>query len=296
MDINSAEKYIVKLLAYVKDLADTKPKMYQKSRGKLKDLAETCKEVVTLISEILQDESLNDDDMEFGSRSNIASALDSMQEQITQIRNFAGVPSSIPNASDTIVATNTSNSKKQVIRNYRDAMQHIALVDFVHDPVLRCAKLLGYWFDTRFTKTVNSGFKYSMKRFPIWVRDIVILYGRAIRDNEYISFDTKFRTWIDSLPDTSNAQKQYAVPYEVFEFERSMKPSDMSLEAVVLWDILVDNGLSEICTRSTDDMYLSEDAVYNLCSELNPSVLDGYANYVEHPDIFVKLGWEVCNA
>lgn len=308
MDINSAEKNLAKLHAYVKELADTKPKMYQKSRERLKDLSETCREVVTLIADILQDEALAYDEVEFGGRSNIESALDSMQNQIAQIRSFAGcvephAPQNFTKSSSAHISHQqittvsvSANAKKHVLRNYKDVLHKVSMIDFKYDAVDRCAKLLWYWFDTRFVKTVHgSGFKYSMKRFPTWIRDIVVLYGKAVRDGEYLRFDTQFRWWVNSIIADSSTQNRYAVPYEVFAFEKDMQPDDMSLEAVVLWDILVDSGLSELCTSITDDMYLQGDSVYNLCGEFNPGILDQYMNYVDHPEILDTLGWEVRN-
>lgn len=304
MDINSAEKNIKKLLAYVQDLADTKPKMYQKSRGRLKEMADTCKEVVTLISEILQDETLRDDEVEFGSDPNIASELNSMQDKILQIRSFAGVETVEPvsdtatelnavTAQDVVGFSNKTASpiaKRQILRKYKEVMRKVSTFDFRYDSVYRCAKLLWDWFETRFVKTVyGSDFKYNMKRFPTWIRDIVTMYGKAIRDGEYVELDNKFRLWIDSLTDSDSGDIKYAVPYIVYEFEKSMSPDDMSLEAVVLWDILMDCGLSELCTSVAGDYYLKEDAVYDLCSTLNPGVLDRYVNYVDHPEILSEL-------
>ena len=293
MNIDSAEKSIRKLHAYIKDLADNKPKMYQKSRTRLKELAEVSKDIVVLLSDILQDEALAEDTVEFGSDVSITSVLDDMQNQINQIRSFTGGTTTKPAKSE----STSTGSKKQIMRDYRTVMEKISDVDFKYDCVSKCAKLLWDWFNARFILTVhNTGFKYNMKRFPIWIRNIVVMFGRAIHDNTYLDFYTKFHIWIANLVDNPESENKYAIPYDVYEFEKSMKPEDMTLESVVLWDILVDGGLSELCTQSTDDLYLNDDSVYNLCSEKNPSVLDDYANYVEHPEILATLGWEVINA
>ena len=305
MDINSAEKSIQKLLAYVKDLADSKPKMYRKSRGRLKELAETCNEVVSLISVVLQDEILDEDDVEFGSKPNLTSVLDNMQNQITQMRNFAGIelqqsalskPKQPEPTSDK--STEPSVSKKKILRNYRETLQAVANKSYKYDAVGRCAELLWHWFEVRFVTTVHTdGFRYNMKRFPLWIRDIVILYGKAIRDNSYIEFDNQFRHWVDSLvSDDSEISHKYAVPYSIFSFEKSMSAEQFTLESVVLWDMLMDSGLSAICSPASNDYMLNEDAVYLLCSEYNPEVLDMYADYVTHPEVLINLGWEVKNA
>lgn len=297
MDINSAEKNIQKLLAYVKDLADTKPKMYQKSRGRLKDLAETCNEVISLISIVLQEEVLSSDDVEFGSQTNLAPTFGNMQAEINNLCNFAGIGQNTMNSdSNKEVQSVSSKSKKKALQTYRETLQKLSLMDFRYVLIERCAKLLWHWFDTRFVKTVsNPGFKYNMKRFPIWIRDIVVLYGKAVRDNTCELFEFGFNRWLESLSDPDDKNSRYAIPYDVFCFEKSMQPSDMSLEAVILWDILMDCGLSSLCNSAIGEYYLREDSVYDLCSKLNPEILNDYVNYSDHPEIFGKIGWEVLN-
>jgi len=295
MDINSAEKSIKKLLAYAQDLAESKPRMYQKSRDRLKELADTCMEVVTVISSVIQDEALAEDIVEFNSEPmpNIANAIQSMQAQLDQLRSFAGVSSESTSSSNSTSNTFT-NSKKGALRKYTDVLQSIATVDFKYDYVSRCAKFLWYWFDVRFRQTVRtSGFRYNMKKFPVWVRDIVLMYGKAIRDNTYLDLDKNVRSWVDGLLAESDSPNLYSIPYDLYQFERDMCADDMTMEAAVLWDILLDNGLSELCTHTSDDLFLSEGAVYDLCSELNPSVLDSYTDYASHPEVFTTLGWEV---
>ena len=60
MDIYIAKQHIDKLLNYVEDIAENKPNMYQKSKVRLKNIADTCAQVVSVISEILEDDSCED--------------------------------------------------------------------------------------------------------------------------------------------------------------------------------------------------------------------------------------------
>ena len=318
MDINSAEKSLKKLLTYATDLANTKPKLYQKSRDRLIDLVATCNEIVTLISSVLQEETMFTEVNEFSSTAkttnpDIFTALDTMQAQIDQIRSFAkltdaptlvgtqqagtcisGVtskPSNIIPITNQVNSASGSSSKKSILKSYTSAISHVADIKFHHKEVSCCANLLWYWFDNRFIVNGRSdGFVYNMKRFPTWIRDIVILYGNAIHDKSYHKFDQTFRSWVDKL---SSTDCKYAVPFEVYEFGKSIDASKLTLDAVVLWDILVDSGLSDICTQSTDDSYLSTYSVYDLCSKLNPELLNDYRNYLEYPEMIdVLLGWE----
>ena len=65
MDIYTAEIQIKRLLEYFEDIEEKKPLMYQKSKDRYRDLASNCLQVVRVISNILQDETLMNDDVEF---------------------------------------------------------------------------------------------------------------------------------------------------------------------------------------------------------------------------------------
>ena len=92
MDIYSAEIQVNKLLNYVKGLSGTDHKLYKKSKNRLKELANTCNEVVSVISELIQDEALvnNDESDEFGGAdtADFNSVLNSMEGQIAELRQF----------------------------------------------------------------------------------------------------------------------------------------------------------------------------------------------------------------
>lgn len=292
MDIYSAETHVKKLLAYVEDLAGSGSKVYSKSRQKLKDVAETCNRVVELISTILQEEVLKTDADEFDSTPDIQSTLDSMQAQLEQLKKFTGapvdVPASKPSSSNSSAISTVA--RKKAMKTYIDTLSKLSSADFSYQHAENCAKILWTWFDTRFIKTVaGSSFKYNMKRFPIWVRNFVILYGKAVRDGTYNSFEDSFQRWIEQLI-TTDVRDKYAVPYEIYELEKSLSPQDLSFAAVVIWDMLIDAGLSELCTSVKDDLYLDECCIYDLCSEMNPDILDNYSDYKVHPEILNKLG------
>ena len=287
MDIYGAGTNIKKLLAYVESIADNKPKMYAKSKDRLKEIAVTCNQVVEIISEILEDEMLQDDSIEFGQRSDIDDVLDNMQYQIDKIKQFKGVPEHTKSDSSISSAT-----RKKVIKNYTVCLSKLSSIETSYPFADRCAKLIWTWFDVRFLKTVQgTSFRYNMKHFPEWISAIVILYSKAIQANEVAIFEDKFQKWIQNII-TTEAKDKYAVPYEVYQFCKNPDPLDVTLDAVILWDILLDNGLRDICTADKNDLYLDEYSVYNLCNILNSNVLDDYCDYSTHPGIFIKLKWE----
>lgn len=300
LDILGAKKNVDKLLKYVQDIASTDTKLYAKSKDKLRDVASTCTEVVKVISEILQEGMLETDAAEFpaepsnSSDDNVAEMINNMQTQLDQLRQFAGVdskpvaPAPIykPSANSSV----TSASKKQIFADYSNCLQNLSTLDFGYDEINQCVYLINRWFQARFvTSIVGSKFSYSMKKFPSWIRDIVILYGKALHDGNVSEFLLNFYTWIDNLAD-SDARDKYAVPYQVYVFDKSNQASVVNLESVVIWDVLTQNGLDVICKKD-NPFYLSATSVYELTGQLQPSVLNGYVDYRDHPEVFAILGW-----
>lgn len=272
MDIYSAEVQVNKLLNYVKSLSDSKPRMYQKSKDRLRELANNCSQVVLVISEILQDEALVTDQDEFGSSNtnDFNAVLNSMESQISELRQFLSSPK--PSAMNT---TSSTSAKKQAICTYKHCLSSLAHANIIVEEAEGCSRLLWDWFNCRFLEGPST-FKYNMKRIPNWIRDIVVLYGYHLESETINTFVNSFYSWLSTISSGSN---NYAVPYEVFTFDTSPPASQMTLTSVVLWDILLDYGLRDICSDSSSELFPSEDCVYSLVGSLNGSVMDPYQNY-----------------
>lgn len=304
MDIHSAKNSVNKLLAYIEGLSEEQPRMYAKSKERLKEIADNCNQVVAIISDILQEELLQEEESEeFSSGSVIAPILEDMECQISKVQQFndsmADIPSSEvatpldASANKTEQTALSLNVRKKVFAKYTSCLSQLPKSTLGYAFANRCAKLIWTWFETRFYITIpNSTFKYSMRKFPEWIQGIVVMYGKAIHDNNVAQFERDFRVWIDSIINT-DARNRYVVPYPVYQFCKKHDPGDLTLDAVVLWDILLDCGLDTLCTNDKQDLYLDQYSVYNLCDSINSSVLENYADYANHPDIFETLRWEV---
>lgn len=286
MDIYSAQSHVNKLLKFVEELADTRPRMYEKSRERLRELASTCDRVIQVISNLLQEEILNNDsDSEFeGDTEDLNAFLnsyyDSMQNQISQLKKFIDVKSE-----ETKV---TSSSKRRAFNEYRKCltslkMTNITAVDDLEDIISR-------WFTIRFTGDKVENFRYNIKRFPEWLRDIVILYGYYIHQDRRQEFLGEFNRWLNDLENT-NKNDNFAVPYMVYEFNRDAEPRKLTLDAVIIWDMLLDSGLRSLCNQGVRDLYPEENCVYNVCDKLNPDVLDAYRDYNLHPGVLMNFSW-----
>ena len=306
MDIHSAKLNVEKLLSYVEELSANQPKMYSKSKDRLRDIANTCNQVVTIISDLLQEEMLNEDSIEFSESSKIvAPVLDNISYQLDAIQTFSGNANLItgygsgpsnPVAMSALLDEQTALTpaiRKRVFANYTSCIAKLPSNSNRYLFAHRCANLLWSWFKTRFHDSVsNTSFKYNMRKFPEWVQGFVVMYGKAIHDNRVANFEYEIQSWVNNIM-TSEARDKYAVPFPVYQFCKRREPSDLTLDAVVLWDILLDCGLDELCTADKQDLYLGQNDIYNLCDSLNPSVLDNYCDYSSHPEIFKILRWEV---
>lgn len=282
MNIYSAESHVKKLLDYVTDLADTRPHMYAKSKYRLQDLADTCSVIVDLISEILQDRLLEEDESEFDNHtdSSVKNALESMQTHITQLNDF------------TTNKPKSAMSNNSVVESYYTCLQkvrnNVDSYEIGYVQVKRCIDILLRWLDVRFIKYNTEVFRFNAKRIKLWVRDFVIMYCYSITTNTDNAYYQDVMTWLDAINESST----YAVPYDIYRFDKSPSAEYMTLDAAVMWDILYDTGLDAICTDDRSDAYYpTSDSIYNLCVTLNPDILNTYKYYAEYPDIINRLNW-----
>ena len=121
-----------------------------------------------------------------------------------------------------------------------------------------------------------------MKRLPRWIRSIVIVYCYHVEKGDLTAFIQSFDKWIEGVSNNT-----YAVPYEIYQFDKFPDPNMLTLTSVVTWDILLDSGLRNLC-KDPSDFYLSEDSIYMLVGSLNSTVMDPYTNYLYDASILDK--------
>ena len=279
MDIYSAEQYVQKLLTFVKGISDRKPNMYSKSKDRLRSLALTCLQVNKVISDILQEEILLDDRGEFGADIDLHKVVAEMQSELDSLRQF--IPSSAKVADS---SSASSIDRRAVMMKYRDTLKYVA-ENCPHPVASDCAKLIWTWFDTRFYRVTSSKFRYNIQRVPVWIHDIVILYGYNVACHTEKQFRDAVFSWCDTLF-IGDAKDKYAVPYVVYEYNKSPDRAKLTLAAPVLFDMLVHSGLH---TLSRCEVPLLDDCVYETCASSNPDVLDNYMNYLDHPEVLQCL-------
>ena len=99
MDIRGAKAHVKRLLDFVENLKERQPRMYSSTKENLRELAVTCNMVVRDITELLQEESLNVTDSEFGAANDagIGSVIQDMQMDISKLANFIGESNAVSN-------------------------------------------------------------------------------------------------------------------------------------------------------------------------------------------------------
>lgn len=271
MDLVTYIEHTKKGLKYLEDLSSSNSRLYSKSKVRLKELAEICSKMVELTAEILKDEVLDDDVDEFGGSSSVLlDAANTIQTTVDELKEFTDM--SRDNGPKISSAKN-----KMVFATYCKTLKSTASCDNPYVEAHDLAKLLWKWFDVRFVTSMNvrTAFHYNIRRMPTWIYDIIILYGYHLRNRTLPKFIESFNQWCDNLY-TSSAGEQYAVPYEVFLVDRN--PVEyLSMEAVVLSDILFEHGLSYL--NHSDPLYLSDSYLYELVSKYNSPLLDRYNDY-----------------
>ena len=236
--------------------------MYKSTKDRYKDILDACSSVVHILSDLLAED--------------------------TDIHETGQVLHQVPSIPSPVTTISTT-SRKQLVSLYGKVLSKMSSSLIPYPVVSDVVKLLWNWFDARFFKssTLDSGFRYNIKRIPSWICDIVIVYSKHVVNNTSDMFIREFNRWCMSLCDPTTTTK-FAIPYDVYMVDTSPSSCDMSLTAVVMWDMLVDYGLSELCDSNEAPGYLSDSIIYDKCGQLHPTLLDNYRNYKSDPNILLE--------
>lgn len=316
MDIYTATNKANWLLTYTNSLAENTPGMYKSSKERLRNIAQMCTEVVQNISLILQEEMLiqDDEDISHKDAEILQRDVRDMGERLLEVAEFMNTSYNVTqedsydvvplDTQEDITEERTRQSedsakisrqeRKSILVKYEDILGISGVSD---DPYLECQEcktLVHTWFSSRFIKNSNTpGFRYDIRRITDWIEDIVIAYCYHKREGTLDSFKSSFCSWCESLDDKNCV---YAVPYEIYLIDTDTS-SYMTLQAVVLWDVLVDLGyirLNELKDKSLNHFSNIRDHMYERCRDSACEELNYYTDYTYDPDILSKLNFIKC--
>lgn len=252
LEIYPSEVAARKISRHLDKMAEVKPRVYRKTLLKYKKLAYLLLECVTKIVKMLQSEMLlSSEDTEF---QELVSEFDTTQ--IDELRN------SVDDLGCLIDKTPNQDTKRLVgetLGQYRAVFKQASTHDFGYVEVNECAELLDCWLTHRFSD-YNPNFKYQIKQLPIWTTFIVIAYGKYHSTGNTITFVADFKKWCNSLDkDLSNC---WALPYNIFNMVKTFKPENFTIDAMVIYDILINDCFYQLIDGKTkipmDSSYIAK--------------------------------------
>lgn len=247
-----------------------KPHMYDKTKKRYKELAITLLASVEKIAAILEEDSL-------ASVDNVASEFDSATFDVSDLASALQHTSDKINSYTSFVSNDLSsvstNANKETLRRYGKVLEQAANYNFSCVEANECAFILNRWFTSRFSNpSKDSTFKYNMAYIPGWITDIIILYGKYHSNQDTQSFMNMMVDWCDKLATQSI---RWAVPYEVYNLGKQVEPTDYTMDAVLVGDILMDEMLYQLTDTSSPDIVANLEC-YPVASKVkagNPSLL-----------------------
>lgn len=235
LEIYPSEVAARKISRHLDRMVNDKPRVYRKTLLRYKKLAQLLLECVGKIVRMLQSEMLlSSEDTEF---QELVTDFDTAQ--IDELRNSVDALGDLidndPSAENKHIAEDTLKTYKAV---FKQASEH----DFGYIEVNDCANLLDYWITRRFSG-LNLNFKFKTKQLPVWATFVVIAYGKYHALGQSAKFVQDFKKWCDDLDDTSNC---WALPFNIFNMTKTVDPSNFTMDAVVIYDILLDGCLCQL--------------------------------------------------
>lgn len=236
LEIYPSEVAARKIRRHLEKMAEVRPRVYRKTLLRYKKLAYLLLDCVTRIVRMLQSEMLlSSADTEF---QELASDFDT--EQIDELKTSIDALEVLVDKKPT---TESKNLASDTLKQYRSVFSQAARNDFGYVEVNECAEMLNYWLTRRFSG-FNPNFKYQITQLPVWATFIIIAYGKYHHDGQSKQFIADFKKWCDEL--NSDKDNCWALPYNIFNMSKTVIPGNMTLNAVVIYDILMNGVLYQL--------------------------------------------------
>lgn len=235
LEIYPSEVAARKISKHLDTMATSKPRVYRKTLLRYKELAKVLLECVAKIVRMLQSEMLlSSGDSEF---QELVSDFDI--EQIDELRDSVNRLGTLVDKQPSVKSEKTS---AEILLKYKSVFSKAANMDFGYVEVNECAEILSYWAEHRFSG-FNPNFKFQIKQLPIWATFIIIAYGKYHSVGFSSKFVAEFKSWCDGLDDINNC---WALPYNVFNMTKVIDGNNFTLDAVVIYDLLIDGCLYQL--------------------------------------------------
>ena len=283
LEIYPSEVAARKISKHLDKMTTIKPRVYRKTLIRYKKLAQLLLECVGKIVRMLQSEMLlSSGDSEF---QELVSDFDT--EQIDELRDSVDA---LGNLVEKKTSPETKKLAAETLLTYKQVFNQAAQIDFGYEEVNTCAELLSYWMNKRFSGC-NPNFKFQIKQLPIWATFIIIAYGKYHSLGYDIKFVKDFKSWCDDLDnDFSNC---WALPYNVFNMTKTIDPANFTMDAVVIYDVLINGCLYQLLDQKIpmDSSYIAK-----LVKEYHPGrAKEIRVRFNKQKEIIQKLGLRATN-
>lgn len=287
---------IKELEEYIDDIVQGHKHMYRSSTDNLKQVNECCKRISEKISYLLgeanQPNKLESDILDIKEMLSSIIQSNSSASDVEKLPTVSKTSSSqVPEIQEDLSVSEQESkvprtSKKKYMKLYRDAFGQIDenLSDiYMAD---RCASIIAEWFQVRFGKA-DLSFHYDISNIPKYLLAVVLNFGKSIRDGTSSEYIRNFNKWLQEVEDSGS---KYALPYEVYTAISDPSPEDVTLQGLVLWDVLLDTSLKPLLDMPPGYISVSQTDMIDWATTWRPDILDEYKNYKEDPNLLQICG------
>lgn len=284
-DIYTIEKRIDDIIKFLEERLESTTTLYVPTRNRFESWIEKFNKAIKLTTRIIQEDELQDDE-EFENNPSVSveQIFNNLYQLADRYEELLGKTKS--STTKSTKSTNTlplsTEDKKEIVCQYRDCINYLVeKVDTSKIGYLReCAYIIKQWFDARY-KIGETDFKYDVRTLPVWITGIVITYSRNISTNSTQKFVLDFSEWIDNV-DANPLYSTYPVPYNIYMNTKNVFVDDTSITAMVLWDLLFDNGFYRLLSTKVP---ISQTAVHDMFkSSKNISDISNVGSYKYYKD------------
>lgn len=240
--IRPSEVAANKIQKHLQDLLTKRPKVYRRTLTRYIDLAYILLDCIDKILQFLTSELLSaSSDKEFDELT--PSAEDNadimvIREKLQNTTNLLDSYSQLGKRFNSSEEIDKSCSNAEIIKIYGNTFSQGAMINTGYREVNQCADLINYWYTTRIQYMTIRHRAYQNLQIPNWVSYIVIMYGKAHANGTLDQFIKWFKSWCDNA--NNDFSNKYAVPKELTLLKKHIYPNDLTIDALIIYDILLD--------------------------------------------------------
>lgn len=246
--IRPSEVAANKIQRHLQDLLTKRPKVYRRTLTRYVDLAYILLDCIDKILKFLTSELLSaSSDKEFDELTPSAednADIMAIREKLQNTTNLLDSYSQLGKRFNSSEEPNKSYNNAEIIKTYGNTFSQGSMINTGYKEVNQCADLINYWYITRIQYMTIRHRAYQNLQIPVWVGYIVVMYGKAHANGMQDEFVKWFKSWCDNA--NNDFSNKYAVPKELTLLKKHLYPNDLTLDALIIYDILLDKCYSDL--------------------------------------------------